>query len=113
MHYDATDSFTTSASIFGQSGDKDVIRVECESLAGIMESFSLDFIDILKLDCEGAEYDILYNTPDVILNKIGSIAMETHQGNSKGESRADLESFLAEKGFNTHRDSGALLWAWK
>ena len=32
----------------------------------------------MKVDCEGAEYDILLNAPGEILKKIGIIAVEYH-----------------------------------
>ena len=34
--------------------------------------------DLLKLDCEGGEYDIILNSPDASFEKIANIAMERH-----------------------------------
>lgn len=44
----------------------------------LMTEHSLDFVDILKVDIEGAEYEILYNLDEEILNKIGQITVEFH-----------------------------------
>jgi len=38
-------------------------------------------IDVLKLDCEGAEFDILLNTPMPLLTKCEWIVGEYHKGN--------------------------------
>jgi len=35
---------------------------------------------VLKLDCEGCEYDVLLNSPDQILNKFDAILLEFHSG---------------------------------
>jgi len=51
----------------------------------------------LKMDTEGAEYDIILNTPKNILGKIGKIACEYH--NIKDRSSGILEKFLVENGY--------------
>ncbi|GEM_PF-2881302 len=35
---------------------------------------------ILKMDCEGCEYDVLLNSPDEDLNKFNAILLEFHEG---------------------------------
>jgi FkbM family methyltransferase len=59
---------------------KDLIRkpVQTTSLHGIIEKEGLPVIDFLKLDCEGAEHDILRNMSLETAVKIRAIAMETH-----------------------------------
>ncbi len=53
---------------------------------------------ILKIDCEGAEYDIILNTPKPVLNKFSQIAMEWHEFES-GQNYEDLVKRLIECGF--------------
>ena len=55
---------------------------------------SVSKIDLLKLDCEGAEYNILYNTPAHLFKKINCISIETHPGPDKKENKDALEKFL-------------------
>ncbi len=54
------------------------VAVQCVSLAGILDAHALERVDLLKMDCEGAEYEILYGTPDRYLEKIREIRMEYH-----------------------------------
>lgn len=59
----------------------------CEtiSLKDAMESLGVDFIDYLKLDCEGSEYEILENFQDY--DKIKFICMEIHGVSSYNHQR--------------------------
>lgn len=53
--------------------------IETISLSKLCEDNNIDFIDILKIDIEGAEYDILENLEDsFFLNKVGQITVEFH-----------------------------------
>ena len=74
--------------------------------------------DLLKLDCEGAEYGILYHTPDAALRRIRRIVMEYHEGTAP-HTRSDLVAFLSEKGLQVrtypnpvHSHLG-FLYAWR
>ena len=40
--------------------------------------YNLNLVDLLKMDCEGAEFDILMQATDETLNKINKLVMETH-----------------------------------
>jgi FkbM family methyltransferase len=71
-------------------------------------------VDLLKIDAEGAEYEILFNLPDEILVKIQRMIMETHDSLSR-YTHVDLVKFLREKGFQVrhvvnvvHADLGYL-----
>jgi FkbM family methyltransferase len=48
------------------------------SLEKLCEENNIDFIDILKIDIEGAEYDILENLEDSFFDKIEQITVEFH-----------------------------------
>lgn len=39
-----------------------IYQVECISLDEIIDNYKINNIELLKIDCEGAEYDILYNS---------------------------------------------------
>ncbi len=110
------DGYTTMASIFESKSRGYQIEVPARSLETVFNRHNLDHIDLLKLDCEGAEYQILYHATADVLRRISSMSIETHQGKDKSESLVALQEFLHEKGFATQAlEEGkySYLWAWK
>jgi|GEM_PF-5405152 len=47
-----------------------------EKREDIYELNELDRIDVLKMDCEGAEYNLLFSTSSEYLNRIGKMCIE-------------------------------------
>ena len=85
-------------------------RVQTISLDEIIRKEALTRIDFLKLDCEGAEHDILKHMSFDTANRIMGIAMETHRV-SKG-SFIDIPGRLKELGFEvTVEDHGGYVYA--
>jgi len=78
------------------SGSRKIV-VEAMSLKDIVERNNIERIDFLKVDCEGAEYEILFNCPDEVLDIIGKISMEVHS--MKGNDILTMETYLRGKGF--------------
>ncbi len=54
--------------------------------------------DLLKMDCEGAEYDILFNAKVEAMERVQRLVMEYHDG-VNGYSHRDLVAFLEQQGF--------------
>jgi FkbM family methyltransferase len=82
------------------------VLVRCTTLAQIMESNHLEHVDLLKMDCEGAEYEILYPTPLSCLKRISKIRMEYHNLDSGEHHVGGLKRFFAQNGFAvTHQHS--------
>jgi FkbM family methyltransferase len=113
LSFDASDSFTTSATVFNRTSQNKHIKATCVTLPQVLDENGIKKCDLLKMDCEGAEYDILYNCPGVYLSRIEQIAMEVHQGEKDNENIDALESFLNQQGFLTRRRPVGLLWAWR
>ncbi|MCD4671213.1 MAG: FkbM family methyltransferase [Anaerolineaceae bacterium] len=67
------------------------IRVQAFSLEKALEN--LPKINFLKMDCEGAEYDIIMNSNPETLKKIEKLAMEYHE-NIANHSAKELADFL-------------------
>jgi FkbM family methyltransferase len=61
------------------------IQVKSQTLKNIFDSNNLNVCDYLKLDCEGAEYDIIESLPDEYFKKIKQIYIEYHFGDSKSD----------------------------
>jgi len=84
------------------------VDVECCTLGDVFQRFSLSQIDYLKMDCEGAKYDILENATSR-LQQIKRISMETHTtADRKAE---DLEKLLRAYGFEVRLFDGSRLYA--
>lgn len=84
----------TGAAI-GPSGTE----VPTETIASLMTKFNLDFIDLLKLDIEGAEAQVVPSGVGGWLNKVGAILLETHGS----EIEESLIPMLTKAGFSCTR----------
>jgi FkbM family methyltransferase len=86
-------------------------QVESRTLPQLMADHQLERIDLLKLDCEGAEWDILPSAESV-LPRVRQIAMEFHC--ERGWTVEKLAKWLRSRGFAVRHTEGpgmGLLWA--
>jgi FkbM family methyltransferase len=84
----------------GLADCRERIPVECLTLEDLFREHAIDRCDILKLDCEGAEYEILFGAPRELLRRIDRICMEYHRapGGPETWTGEGLLSFLASAG---------------
>lgn len=75
------------------------IVIETTSLQDIIKNNEIQKINILKLDCEGAEYQILLNLDHETLEKIEKIVSEMHPRIENFEIE-DVKKFLTSNGFD-------------
>lgn len=73
-------------------------RIKTTTLADIFKSNKLKRCDILKMDCEGAEYEVLFNTPTRLFKKIKSLVIEYHDSLTE-YTHKELKDFLKQKGY--------------
>jgi FkbM family methyltransferase len=86
-------------------------RVRLTTLSRLMGEVGIDRIALLKLDCEGAEWDILPAAEEV-LPQIQQICMEFHC--ERGWTPKKLATWLRERGYEVSHTPGpwnGLLWA--
>jgi FkbM family methyltransferase len=86
-------SLMTSSSVDTQE------PVEVVSLASLFERHRIERCDYLKLDCEGAEFEIILEADPSILNRVRRIVMEYHDHLSNRYSHLDLLEKLKTLGF--------------
>ena len=100
-------------STFGGDAVTSRISVKTASLADLMSENAISRIDFLKMDCEGAEYAILYSCPDKVLNSIRKISMEYHDIDVGTRNGKAMKAFLESKGFrvDVRTDGWQLLYA--
>jgi len=99
-------------SIFSKSSES--INVESTSLQKIFEEHKISSCKILKLDCEGAEYEIIDSLPSEYLDKIQNMVIEYHLADTKPELVKSLILKIKNAGFKIktrphHNDMGFLI----
>lgn len=80
----------------GEGDEVDVITLD-----DVFRANGIERCDLLKLDCEGAEYEIILGAAPETLGRIGRIVMECHRGQEA--TPADLERHLVVSGFDVRR----------
>ena len=84
--------------IIDKSSDH-VESIQVTTLPQIIDTFKIEAIDFLKMDCEGSEYDILYNLESSIYAMIKVISLEFHDLNDPKNSGDSLATYLSQQGF--------------
>ena len=90
--------------------------VRCTTLKEIVESHRLDTIDLLKMNCEGAEYEILESCSDSEFKRIRNIRLEYHNLKTPERTGESLSRFLTKKGYRIERfsrylNTSGFIWA--
>jgi FkbM family methyltransferase len=86
---------STAVCVITELGNAIVNLHECESLTlkDICKSEKIQYIDFLKIDCEGSEYEILSGD----IETVGVVSGEYHEYN--GNNKSDLFEILFKKEF--------------
>lgn len=90
------------ASIYKTRGEKEYKTVDCTTLADIFSTNKISRCHYLKIDCEGAEYQIIKKCPEKTLKKIDFMAIEYHDI-VPGESPDSLAKYLRKSGFKVKK----------
>lgn len=105
---------TGGHSFFQNDASQSKIEVSTISLNDFIKMYNIKKIDFLKIDCEGAEYKILFACSKETLSLIKKISMEYH--NIKGKKNVKtLKKFLEKNGFKViiMPDTYPMLYAYK
>lgn len=98
MYLDTATGIAVQHSTARTSAHPGTVPVQGLSLADLIATERLPRCDFLKVDCEGAEYDIFLHTDEETLRKIAHICLEYHDGVT-AFSHTDLVQFFEGKGF--------------
>ena len=86
-------------SLYKRDGETEKTLVDIVGFEKYCKDHAIERIDFLKLDCEGAEYDILSpNTMEFIKKTVKKISMEYHD-DIPGHSHEEILSLLSVHGF--------------
>ncbi len=85
-------------SISDKISDK-YVTIDCVTLKDVLTENAIDRVALLKLDCEGAEYEILYGASNDYLGRIDNIVLKYHKTEGTLNDIEHLTTFLAESGF--------------
>lgn len=83
-------------------GSQKSIQVNTIPLTQVIKDNHLSHIDFLKIDTEGAEYDILLKTPKKYLDVIKKIHLEYHDNLPHNHNFKQLVVFLENNGFTVY-----------
>ena len=84
-------------SIFSQSSKS--ITIDSISLQRFFDQNKIKHCNFLKLDCEGAEYEIIKNLPLEYFQKIDKLIIEYHMADSHPELLIELKAILSQQNF--------------
>lgn len=88
------------------------VIIKTISLQKIFLNNNLKYCDLLKLDCEGSEYEILFNLRTKDFVKIGNIVMEYHLGREEELTKLlENNNFVVE--IKKFTNKSGLLFAYK
>lgn len=103
-------------SLVSNGMDERYETVDCTTLGDICETHGLHKIDLLKVNCEGTEYEIFENCSDKYFERITNIRLEYHDIGNRAKNGSYLVNFLINKGFgiqrfSTYPDGSGFIWA--
>ncbi len=99
-HSLATNAFLQSLDGKKAGGPGACEEVKARTLATVFAEEKIQHCDWLKVDCEGAEYEILLRAPPALFDRISTITLETHVVNAPGHNAAALADHLERLGYN-------------
>jgi FkbM family methyltransferase len=89
--------YSTAADHDLAGNDDEVVRAM--TLDEVFERSEIKKCHLLKMDCEGAEYDIFFHASSPTLQKIERVSLEYHNGITEF-THLDLVSFFENQGFS-------------
>jgi FkbM family methyltransferase len=101
LYTEDTEANTVVSSVFSDfnGANSKKLQVPAKSLSSIIAEHQLERVDLLKLDCEGSEYEILYNTSESVLQNVRVMVIEVHHIDDERCNLASLATYLRNAGY--------------
>jgi len=109
LNIDAPNEHTWIVSAYDPT-DEPLSPVPGISLRELLRDHAVESVDLLKMDCEGAEYAIIESTPTDIFSRIRNIVFEYHQFPGFQPKLSSARQRLRREGYAL-RARGSLIWA--
>lgn len=97
---EAVQHTTTGSTVSGAA--RSTLEVAALSLDDLFRVHGLERCDYLKIDCEGCEFEILFNAAPATLARIDRICLEYHDGFT-AHSHPELVDYLQRQGYQVER----------
>lgn len=81
------------------SGAGKNVEVQCTTLPALLRDHGVGRVGLLKLDCEGSEYDVLLGCDAETLDHVDAIVMEIHESDAIPHRQDELVGLLGRHGF--------------
>ncbi len=104
LHLDGTNELTENASVFSGFESTHSVKINVPSItfSEIFQKHKLEQIDFLKMDCEGSEFDIIYNTDPILLKRIKKMMVEVHDIEGDKKNNVDyFSNYIKSLGFTS------------
>lgn len=101
IFFDEVNKDSVASSLFSEfdAANKAKRTIEAKAFKDILAENKVEKIDLLKLDCEGSEYAILYESPAELWNNIQMLLIESHEMDNEQRNTNALCQFLETKGY--------------
>lgn len=102
LYIEASGDNSVIASVYSDfdTQNKHQIKVPTISLEKIINDNKLQQVDLMKIDCEGSEYPIIYESPAELWRKVTLLTVEVHNLDTENRNVDHLKTFLQAKGFS-------------
>jgi FkbM family methyltransferase len=114
ISFNKNSKYSVSASVLERDTANFTINVTAMSIPDIFTENNIDHCELLKIDCEGAEYNILFNCPPEYLKKISNMVIEVHNWIPETEgSISKLTGYLKDQNFQVLNRKNEIIWCYR
>lgn len=96
-------------SIYNFGASRPTQQIEIRTIESAWLENGISQCDLLKLDCEGAEYDIIYSLNEDMLSKISTIVGEIHTIDKEHRNIDNLSKYLKDRSFSVYSEKYQLM----